>query len=76
MKTIQLGCKRLIAAAVVAAALAAKADTVVHYTFDDLGEGGSSFTGLIDEVRISDCVLAPSEFLHTEKEGGLILIFR
>ena len=41
MKTIQLGCKRLIAAAVVAAALAAKADTVVWYTFDDLGDVGT-----------------------------------
>ncbi|MBO6167199.1 MAG: LamG domain-containing protein [Kiritimatiellae bacterium] len=41
-----------------------------------IGESGSSFTGLIDEVRISDCVLAPSEFLHAEKQHGLILSFR
>ena len=40
-----------------------------------IGEGGSSFTGLIDEVRISDCVLAPSEFLRAEKPG-LTIIFR
>ncbi len=42
MKTIQLGCKRLIAAAVVAAAFAAKAETVVWYTFDDLGDVGTT----------------------------------
>ena len=46
MKTIQLGCKRLIAAAVVATALAAKADTVVWYTFDDLGDTGTKVHGL------------------------------
>lgn len=42
MKTIQLGCRRLIAAAVVAVAFAAKAETVVHYTFDDLGDVGTT----------------------------------
>ena len=42
MKTIQLGCKRLIAGAAIAFALAAKADTVVWYTFDDLGDVGTS----------------------------------
>ena len=41
-----------------------------------IGEGGSSFTGLIDEVRISDCVLAPSEFLHAEKRQGLSIIVK
>ena len=41
-----------------------------------IGEGGSSFTGLIDEVRISDCVLTPAQFLRAEKQQGLILIFR
>lgn len=41
-----------------------------------IGEGGSSFTGLIDEVRISDCVLAPSEFLRAEKRQGLSIIFK
>ena len=46
MKTIQLGCKRLIAAAVVATALAAKAETVVWYTFDDLGDVGTKVHGL------------------------------
>jgi hypothetical protein len=39
-----------------------------------IGEGGSSFTGLIDEVRISDCVLASSEFLRAEKPGLTILV--
>ena len=51
MKTIQLGCKRLIAAAVVATALAAKADTVVWYTFDDLGDVG---TKLADSSTIQN----------------------
>ena len=39
-----------------------------------IGEGGSSFTGLIDEVRISDCVLAPSEFLRAEKPGFMMIL--
>ena len=38
--------------------------------------GGSNVAALIDEVRISDCVLDPSEFLRAEKQQGLILIFR
>ncbi len=41
-----------------------------------IGEGGSSFTGLIDELRISDCVLTPAQFLRAEKEPGLTIIFR
>ena len=41
-----------------------------------IGEGGSSFTGLIDEVRISDCVLAPAQFLRAEKKPGLTIIVR
>ena len=41
-----------------------------------IGEGGSSFTGLIDEVRISDSVLAPSQFLHCVKDSGLVIIIR
>ena len=49
MKTIQLGCKRLIAVAVFAAALAANADTVVWYTFDDLGDVGD---GVADETSV------------------------
>ena len=41
-----------------------------------IGEGGSSFTGLIDEVRISDCVLTPAQFLRAEKEPGLTIFIR
>ena len=49
-------------------------DDTLRFT---IGEGGgSSATALIDEVRISDCVLAPSEFLRAEKEPGLTIIFR
>ena len=52
-----------------------------HVVYDDtlrftIGEGGSSFTGLIDEVRISDCVLAPAQFLHFEKKFGLVVFVR
>ena len=52
-----------------------------HVIYDDtlrftIGEGGSSFTGLIDEVRISDCVLAPAQFLHFEKKFGLVIFVR
>lgn len=41
-----------------------------------IGEAGSSFTGLIDEVRISDCVLTPAQFLRAEKEPGLTIFIR
>ena len=41
-----------------------------------IGEGGSSFTGLIDEVRISDCVLTPAQFLRAEKKPGLSIIVK
>ncbi len=41
-----------------------------------IGEGGSSFTGLIDELRISDCVLTPAQFLRAEKQPGLSIIVK
>jgi len=41
-----------------------------------IGEGGSSFTGLIDEVRISDCVLTPAQFLRATKQPGLAIIVK
>ena len=41
-----------------------------------IGTGGSTVVGHFDEVRISDCVLAPAQFLRAEKQQGLILIFR
>ncbi len=41
-----------------------------------ISQGGSNFAGLIDEVRISDCVLDPSEFLRAENQPGLTIIFR
>ena len=44
-------CGTILAAAVVATALAAKADTVVHYTFDDLGDVG---TKLADSSTIQN----------------------
>lgn len=48
-------------------------DDTLRFT---IGEAGSSFTGLIDELRISDCVLTPAQFLRAEKEPGLTIIFR
>ena len=44
-------CGTVLAAAVVATAFAAKADTVVHYTFDDLGDVG---TALADSSTIEN----------------------
>lgn len=41
-----------------------------------IGEGGASATALIDEVRISDCVLTPAQFLRAENQPGLTIIFR
>ena len=41
-----------------------------------IGEGGSSFTGLIDELRISDCVLTPAQFLRAEKQPGFSIIVK
>ena len=41
-----------------------------------IGEVGMSFTGLIDEVRISDCVLTPAQFLRATKQPGLAIIVK
>ena len=42
-----------------------------------VGEGNASVPGtMIDELRISDCVLTPAQFLHSEKQLGLTIIFR
>lgn len=45
------------------------------------GQHGSSsskknYGGLIDELRISDVALEPSQFLHAENPSGLTIIFR
>ena len=42
----------------------------------NLGNGSKNYNGLIDELRISDCALEPSQFLRAEKAPGLMLIFR
>ena len=42
-----------------------------------IGEGGASVPGtMIDEVRISDCVLTPEQFLHSTRMSGLSIIVR
>ncbi len=45
------------------------------------GQHGNSsskknYGGLIDELRISDCALEPSQFLRAENAPGLIIIFK
>lgn len=41
-----------------------------------VGGGDQSYTGLIDELRISAGALTPSQFLRAEKAPGLTIIFR
>ena len=40
------------------------------------GDSGNGYNGLIDELRISDGALEPSQFLRAEHAPGLIIIFR
>ena len=40
------------------------------------GNGKKNYGGLIDELRISDCALEPSQFLRAEKAPGLTIVFR
>lgn len=42
-------------------------------TFGNLG-GGRAFDGLIDEVRLTNQVLTPSQFLHAIPEPGTLLL--
>lgn len=37
---------------------------------------GLRYEGLVDEFRISDRALAPSQFLRAEKDGGTVICFR
>lgn len=48
-------------------------DDTLRFT---IGESSMSFTGLIDEVRISDCVLTPAQFLRATKQPGLAIIVK
>jgi hypothetical protein len=40
------------------------------------GFGKKNYGGLIDELRISDCALEPSQFLRAEKAPGFMMIVR
>jgi len=40
------------------------------------GYGKKNYGGLIDELRISDCALEPSQFLHAENAPGLSIFIR
>ena len=40
------------------------------------GHGNKNYGGLIDELRISDCALEPSQFLHAENAPGLSIFIR
>ena len=52
-------------------------DGQIKFSYDEMTmQLGLGYKGLIDELRISDCALEPSQFLRAENAPGLIIIFK
>lgn len=53
------------------------ATPIGNWQFDDgdfqIGAGDQAFDGWIDEVRLTDRVLAPAEFLYTVPLAGTVI---